>query len=131
MASRLRYRDPLADDGSPYVYAEWLRELRNENGCYVIRDADTRETLYVGESHSSRLYTTITRHFQAWEGYTAGTRYDPADVEVAVRTMPPSAAPGHQLELIERLDPADNSYGRADLEELDPAEFSDKPDVPF
>lgn len=126
------YRSPLDEDDSRFIYAEWLRELRNANGAYVVRDADSREVLYVGESHSSQMYKTITRHFQAWRGYTAGTDYDPDAVQVAVTKTPPNSAPGHQLSLIEDLDPRDNVYGAED-EGLEASEFADDPDefAPF
>lgn len=123
--SRLVYRSPLASEGR-FKYAEWLRDLRDSSGVYVVRSARTHETLYVGESHSGQLYDTITRHFQDWRGYTSGTTYSPAHVEVAYRTTPPSAAPGHQGELIRRLDPRDNVYEVDDDEpRYDPSEFQD------
>jgi len=34
------------------------------NGCYAFRDGETREILYVGESHTGRLWKTCLRHFQ-------------------------------------------------------------------
>ncbi|HJL20438.1 MAG TPA: hypothetical protein RMH99_32525 [Sandaracinaceae bacterium LLY-WYZ-13_1] len=66
------------------AYAPWVRDLQYRCGVYVIRDADTREILYVSESHTGRLYATPTRHFQQ-DGYTAPTtgRRDVRDQEAA------------------------------------------------
>lgn len=62
----LAYR-PVGTRGDPYP--DWVRDLRGKSGVYVIRertgDGDA-EIVYVGESHSSKLYETLTRHFQEW-----------------------------------------------------------------
>ncbi len=71
--------------------------LRGKAGvCALGRDADSHEVLYVGSS-ASRLYATITRHFQQWrrykgfwrgqlgEGHDPGLTYDRDAVEVATR----------------------------------------------
>src|SRR5262245_12003108 len=50
-------------------YPAWIDELRGKSGVYVIREIQrdgSSEVVYVGESHSGRLYETLTRHFQAW-----------------------------------------------------------------
>ncbi len=52
---------PVGDRGEPYP--DWIRALKDEAGVYVIRDAESREILYVGSS-SGRLYDTLTRHLQ-------------------------------------------------------------------
>jgi len=57
----LTYR-PVGTRGEDYP--EWLRNLRGKSGVYVIRDAQSGEILYVGESHSDRIFETLTRHFQ-------------------------------------------------------------------
>ena len=79
----LRFRS-VVDRRDILRYAPWVRELKDRNGVYVIRDALDGDVYYVGESHSGRLYSTLTRHFQFWDGYTAGTTYDRDGVEVAV-----------------------------------------------
>ena len=71
----LRFRS-VVDRRDILRYAPWVRELKDRNGVYVIRDALDGDVYYVGESHSGRLYSTLTRHFQFWDGYTAGTTYD-------------------------------------------------------
>ena len=38
------------------------RDLDGKSGVYVIREGS--EIVYVGESHTNRLYDTLTRHFQ-------------------------------------------------------------------
>ncbi len=92
--STLAYRS-VGGRGEPYP--EWLRALRGRSGVYVIRDCDLRQVLYVGESHSGRLYETLTRHFQDWrrwkgfwrgqygEGHDPGLTYPCSRSEVAVR----------------------------------------------
>ncbi len=57
----LVYR-PVGEVAEPYP--DWVRALRGHSGVYVIRDRASGETLYVGESHTGRLYQTLTRHFQ-------------------------------------------------------------------
>ena len=111
----LSYRSPAGE--KPGTFAQWLRDLRNQSGCYVIRSKEIGEVFYVGESHTGRLYSTITRHFQEWrdcqEGRTCYT-YSRHHVEVAIRLTPPSAAIGAQNKLINRLNPRDNSLGYAE-----------------
>ena len=60
---------------------------------------------------TGRLYKTVTRHFQAWGGKTAGPTYDRQEVEIAVRVTPPPATVAAQNNLIERLRPRDNTNG--------------------
>ncbi|MCL4209290.1 MAG: hypothetical protein HRU76_13800 [Phycisphaeraceae bacterium] len=119
---RLTYRSVEGSKGDPYP--AWLRELRGESGVYIIRDRASREVLYVGESHTGRLYATITRHFQAWDNSqnTAGPTYWRDDVEVAVRVLCGGACESEpeQDRLIALLDPRDNRLVPADDE---PAPF--------
>lgn len=129
MSAALRYRDPV--DPKDYTrYAPWVRELVGRSGAYVIREAKTRLVLYVGESHSGRLHSTLTRHFQHWEGYTAGTTYDRFGVEVAVTALdcPSRDVVNRQVQLIQELEPLDNSHHTSDLgedDDFDPADFED------
>jgi hypothetical protein len=60
-SASLKYR-PIGRSREPYP--DWIRELRDKSGVYVIRDRASREVLYVGESHGDNLYKTLTRHFQ-------------------------------------------------------------------
>ena len=59
---------PFAGVGDHYGqrYPDWIRGLKTANGVYLIRDRHTGDIVYIGESHSERLYGTLTRHFQAW-----------------------------------------------------------------
>lgn len=60
----LVYR-PVGERGEPYP--DWLRAIKGESGVYVIRERQRDAepvVVYVGESHSGRLYETLTRHFQ-------------------------------------------------------------------
>ncbi len=84
--------------------------------------------LYVGESHTGRLHSTLTRHFQHWDGYTAGTTYSRFDVQVAVTALddPAPLVVQRQVELIRELAPRYNQHHTADEdEEIDSADFMD------
>ena len=91
-------------------YPDWIRALGRRNGVYAIRELGSEDIAYIGESHSDRLYGTLTRHFQRWSPKynTAGPTYDRADVEVAVVLVPRSHALYLQNDLICALEPRDN-----------------------
>ena len=108
-------------------WPKWLSRLRGKSGAYVIRECQGwgirscagGTVVYVGESHTAGLYGTLTRHFQKWNGSTAGTTYDRARCSVAVVVTSDKrerGAPGFrraevaQQQLIEELNPRDNSY---------------------
>lgn len=103
--SRLVFRPVLAGPGQ---YADWIRDLKTASGAYVIKHAETGEILYIGESHSSRLYDTLTRHFREWHGPQAGPTYYPEAIVAAVIRTPAKRAIAKQDQLIFRLQPADN-----------------------
>jgi hypothetical protein len=118
----LIYR-PVGQRGEPYP--EWVRALKGRSGVYVIREGG--EPVYVGESHTDRLYETLTRHFQAWrrwkgfwrgqfaEGHDPGLTYERSAVEVATRVTRSDAAVDEERRLIERLRPRDNLLGQPAL----------------
>jgi hypothetical protein len=93
-------------------FLDWLNELRNLSGAYVIRDRATKEILYCGESHTGNLAKTIKRHFWTWRDDPERKHhtYSRFRVEVAVRLTPPNSATGAQDNLIRRLNPRDNGY---------------------
>jgi hypothetical protein len=121
----LVYR-PIGERGGRYP--KWIRDLRHESGVYVIRDRSTREILYVGESHTSKLYETLTRHFQTWrrfkgfwrgqyaEGHDPGLTYPREAVEVSARITTPARALEEEARLIRRLAPRDNLRGQLEDE---------------
>jgi hypothetical protein len=121
----LTYR-PVGRTGEPYP--DWVRRLKGKSGVYVIRQAG--EPVYVGESHSARLYDTLTRHFQTWrrwkgfwrgqyaEGHDPGLTYKRDSVEVAARLTSPEAALDEEARLIRRLRPRDNLLGQPELDEV-------------
>ena len=123
--SALTYR-PLGARGEPYP--GWVRELRGKSGVYVIRDRRSNEILYVGESHTRKLYETLTRHFQTWrrykgfwrgqyaEGHDPGLSYERSSVDAAVREMPAANAVEEEERLIRRLSPRDNRRGQPEEE---------------
>ncbi|MFN0246126.1 MAG: peptidoglycan DD-metalloendopeptidase family protein [Kofleriaceae bacterium] len=116
------------------AYPQWIRDLKDRAGVYIIRDADSHETLYVGSS-TGQLYDTLTRHFQIWrrwkgfwkgqfaEGHDPGLTYDRGSVEVAVRLTRPDRALDEEARLIQRLRPRDNLLGQ-------PADVAEE-EVPF
>ena len=62
----------------------------------------------MGESHTNKLYETLTRHFQHWKGPTSGPTYTREEVEVQVILTPADKAVDLQDEEICRLWPVDN-----------------------
>lgn len=106
----------VGDRGEPYP--EWVRSLKKRSGVYAIRQG--RTVVYVGSSQT-RLYDTLTRHFQVWrrykrfwreagfgEGNDPGLTYDRGSVEVAVLLTSAADAPREEAKLICKLMPRDN-----------------------
>ena len=103
-----------------------IREL-DENGEPVI--------VYVGESHTDRLYYTLTRHLQQWrrwkgfwkgqygQGHDPGLIYDRDAVEVAARVVPPDEAIELEARLIRKYSPRDNINGQVEDVDLEEAPF--------
>jgi len=103
-------------------YNEHLALIRGRDvsGVYVISNTRTGTVLYVGESHSGRLYDTITRHFRRWRVNPAldatwrrrgGQTFNRRFVSVAYVVTEPDQAVPTQDYLIAELEPRDN--GRA------------------
>lgn len=125
MPRALHYRSPLTKSGR-FKYAAWIRALRGKSGVYVFR-TPAGAVVYVGESHSGKLYKTLTRHFSEWgrekkwwqgafvfgDNTDPGRTYDADELLVAVRVLPAGEAYRAQIDLIERLKPADNIIGQA------------------
>lgn len=128
--------------GDAGEYPDWLRKLRGKCGVYAIRERARSRLLglvqvpavvvYVGESHTGRLYQTLTRHFQGWNRgkdpkwyggkyvprqTDPGHTYDRRIVEVRIRV---ARTPTHAMELqdewLRALVPRDNRIG-VDLED--------------
>jgi len=114
------------------AYPDWIRDLDGKSGVYVIREirGDSTEIVYVGESHTDRLYDTLTRHFQQWrrykgfwkgqygEGHDPGLTYRRDRCEVAVRVTTPNEAIDEEMRLIRRLKPRDNLLGQVAEDEV-------------
>jgi hypothetical protein len=129
----LRFR-PVGAPAEPYP--EWVRALNGKSGVYVIRELDEHGEpviVYVGESHTDRLYDAMTRHLQQWrrwkgfwrgqygEGHDPGLTYDRDAVEVAARVVPPEEAIELEARLIRKYNPRDNINGQVDqVDEEDP-----------
>ncbi|MBK7079122.1 MAG: hypothetical protein IPH44_43340 [Myxococcales bacterium] len=115
----------VGDPGEPYP--DWVRALRDVSGVYAIREHDGRRPVlvYIGESHTDRLYQTLTRHWQTWRRVGIGRResaHDPgvwyarSRCEAAVLVTPADRAQCLQDALIEYLSPRDNLVRATSLE---------------
>ena len=86
--------------------AGWVKALKGKSGVYVIRQPGfLGEVLFVGESHTGRLYSTLLRHFQRWKGPTAGPTFPVSKVEVAVIRTPAEKAVETQSAVIAEYRP--------------------------
>ena len=125
MTAYLQTRDafPAVAGGAYHPHLAELAGLK-ASGVYGILDRRSRKVLYVGESHTGRLYDTITRHFRQWRiGFNdgrgrrrGGTMYDRDQVLVIFAVTPPAAAADVQFAEIQRLRPRDNEIDCADCE---------------
>jgi hypothetical protein len=114
--------------------------LRGKTGSYVIRDGRSHQVLYVGESHTGRLFETLVRHMQQWNGHGSGISYvnERKRLEVAVVERPSDQAENEQYELIARLRPRDNDRDGHSLRATDDEVIAaaaavdhDLSDIPF
>jgi len=108
------------------AYPDWLRALKGKSGVYLIRAGE--KIVYIGESHSNMLSTTLSRHFQKWDrshkpgrdhawSRATGHTYDRALVRVAVVVCSSRRAPLLQYDLIAHFKPRDNEVIGASLVE--------------
>jgi excinuclease UvrABC nuclease subunit len=89
--------------------AGWVKALKGKSGVYIIRERGFFGTvLYVGESHTGRLYSTLLRHFQHWTGPTAGPTFPVSKVEVAIIRAPAGKAVELQNAVIAEYKPKHN-----------------------
>lgn len=107
---------PATTDG---FYSRPIADLRGRrvSGVYVLfRDG---EPVYVGESHTGRLFDTLTRHFREWrldpehdaKGRRRGdTMYDRFTTDVLVVRTNDAYAPLLQDTLIALFNPRDNAH---------------------
>lgn len=100
-----------------WKYAPELAALRSvkASGVYVILDNRGQSVLYVGESHTGRLYDTITRHFREWRTVNdtqgrrrGGEMYNRERVRVVWLVLRADEAQDAQYALIQKLNPRDN-----------------------
>jgi excinuclease UvrABC nuclease subunit len=101
--------------------AQWVKELKGKSGVYLIREKFgflffAGEVVYVGESHTDRLYSTLLRHFQRWTGKTAGATFAVSKVEVAIVRCPAKRALALQNSIIEEYRPRLNTTANPDAE---------------
>ena len=95
-----------------------IKELQRDGSALIV---------YVGESHRGRLYSTLTRHLQAWrrhkkfwrdqfggQGHDPGLTYPRDRVLVAARVLSPARAMAEETRLIRKLRPRDNLLKQPD-----------------
>ena len=93
--------------------ADWVKALKGKSGVYIIRERGfLGSVLYVGESHTGRLYSTLLRHFQRWKGPTAGPTFAVSSVEVAIVRTPAAKALDTQNAIIAEYRPTLNVAGK-------------------
>lgn len=98
-----------------------LDALDKRSGAYAVRDAETRRVLYVGESHTDRMWRTLLRHFQDPTGRFAQrgewTNATPERLEVRAWFTSKADAECKEAHVIDRLHPLHNrSDGRCDAD---------------
>lgn len=136
-------RDSLAPNWQPLTagdkYNGAVRAIaQRQNGAYAFRERGRRRVLYVGESHTRRLWKTLLRHMQPGTRATC-TKRDPkrkggcmlfadirewtykgdvAAIDVAIWITDSGAEAQHlEGELIERLEPEHNEQGYEEPDE--------------
>jgi len=93
--------------------ADWVKALKGKSGVYIVRERGwLGNVLYVGESHTGRLYSTLLRHFQRWKGPTAGPTFSESKVEVAVVRTPAAKAVETQNAVIAEYRPELNTVAK-------------------
>lgn len=99
------------------------------HGVYAIRAKSTKRVLYVGESHTGRLRSTIGRHLNHWIDRGASREsYRREHVQIAWRAAAsPEAAQKQERALIRHYKPQDNTKGLFDDEVPFPKKPSDAP----
>lgn len=114
----------------PYKYQEgkytpaWRGDWKtNLSGVYQIRNATTKEIVYVGSAVSGGLKKTIYRHFQNWTDrqrdgrYFDRTVYDKNNYQVKFITCTPTDAARIEKYLIRKLKPSGNPLKYLNLNE--------------
>lgn len=128
MPDRLNIADAFPATGKDGRYHDHLAELRRyeASGLYAILERG--KVLYVGESHTGRLYDTITRHFRKWKvdpnndrqgRRRGGTTYNRERVRVVYLITEAGDAQALQYAEIQRLGPRDNTNDCATCADID------------
>ena len=109
--------EPLTDGkrGALRAWNPKLVEFASSSGVYVLRDRSTKSVIYVGESHTGRLYRTLLRHFHDSSGKFAALQewvhHAPGRLEVLVFETPASEALEAEQEAIMYYEPLINKVG--------------------
>jgi excinuclease UvrABC nuclease subunit len=106
--------------GAAYKWDAALASVQNESGVYVLRDRESGEVLYVGESHTGRLYRTMLRHFHDSSGKfeTLGewVHHAPTRLDYKVFIAPAAAVPDLERDAVEYFEPKINKLLVADAD---------------
>lgn len=134
---RLEYKS-IGKEDEPWP--AWIRAYARSCGVYVIREGG--RVVYVGSS-KSRLYDTVTRHFQQWHrrknywkgmfgaGHDPGMTYKRDRCTVAIFTVPCNTELEAEARTIERLRPRDNLTEHPDGGKPDDEKPDDDGPIPF
>ena len=120
--------EPLTNGkrGSLQAWNPKLAQYQNASGVYVLRDRSSGSVVYVGESHTDRLYRTLLRHFHDSSGKFAAmsewVHHAPGRLEVLVFETPKNEALEAEQEAIMYYEPLVNKLG---------ASSEEPEDVPF
>lgn len=116
-------------EGGSYQWDAALSALGDASGVYVFRDRDSGEVIYVGESHTGRLYRTMLHHFHdpkgKFERLGEWVHHAPTRLDYKVFLASPAAVPELEKDAIEHFQPRINKLLVADADEA-PGD-----DVPF
>lgn len=128
---------PAVDHHGHYSAALAALNGRTLSGLYAIVQAG--RVVYVGESHTGRLYDTITRHFRDWRidakhdaqgRRRGGMTYDRERTAVVYAITDADAAPTLQYAEIRRLRPRDNTNDGHKAPKAIPARIGKRGGIP-
>ena len=115
---------PLTDGrkGALRAWNPKLAAYQKSSGVYVLRDKATGAVVYVGESHTGRLYRTMLRHFHDSSGKFAAmsewVHHAPGRLEVLVFETPANEALEAEQEAIQWYDPIVNKVGASEPDDV-------------
>ena len=98
---------PVYDPKAPRKYTRAMPPAAI-SGVYIIAELATGRALYVGESHSGKLRSTLMRHFQVWNDTRPRATFDPRQCQIAWAQTAPDEALLYEAALIHQYQPTHN-----------------------